>query len=312
MSSPLPSAAEIARRKQSLNSKINNEAKRRGVPANSVRYQFVFQVFLRRVFKNPADTAWSLRGGTSLLLRTGGGRFTQDIDLARAADWASVEDVREELRQVCEVDLNDHFQFELVSVKETREDSTAYGRATLRAVVKCLLGLKEFQRFSVDISPGRHTQTPAEIIEVKPVIKLEDGPEEPFAIRVTPIESHLADKVCALYEDYGVNSNTRYRDLADIVRIIMHESFSAERLLDTLYHESHRRGVTLPKLLHPPHSKWEEEYHEHAQGFFEFPKEYATLDASLDYSNNCLAAVLDQSIDQRLSWDPIKQEWHME
>lgn len=81
MAQPL-TQLEANRLRQSLGAKLAKEATRRGVAADPVRKQYIFTIFLGRIFQNP-EAPWVLLGGNALLIRTGGGRFTQDVDLAR-------------------------------------------------------------------------------------------------------------------------------------------------------------------------------------------------------------------------------------
>lgn len=74
---------ELARLNQSLAGKLRNEAQRRKVPADLVRKQYVFTLFLSRIFDVEPQPPWVLLGGNALMIRTGGGRFTTDIDLAK-------------------------------------------------------------------------------------------------------------------------------------------------------------------------------------------------------------------------------------
>ena len=67
--------------RKSINARIRSEAKRREVLSGEIRKQYVFSLFFKRLFAHDVDH-WMLLGGNALVIRTGGGRFTQDIDLA--------------------------------------------------------------------------------------------------------------------------------------------------------------------------------------------------------------------------------------
>lgn len=97
MAQPL-TQLEANRLRQSLGTKLANEARSRGVAADPIRKQYIFTIFLSRIFQDP-HAPWVLLGGNALLIRTGGGRFTQDVDLAREAPWTSPDDALSELRR---------------------------------------------------------------------------------------------------------------------------------------------------------------------------------------------------------------------
>lgn len=98
-----------------------SEAKSRGVAADPIRKQYIFTIFLSRIFQD-SDAPWVLLGGNALLIRTGGGRFTQDVDLARETPWTSTDDALSELRQLSSRPYHaDPFEFELYSMTIQRE-----------------------------------------------------------------------------------------------------------------------------------------------------------------------------------------------
>jgi hypothetical protein len=242
---------EANRLRQSLGTKLANEARSRGVAADPVRKQYIFTIFLSRIFQD-RTAPWVLLGGNALLIRTGGGRFTQDVDLARETPWASPEDALSELRQLSSRPHHDDpFEFDLYSVTTHRESTYGYGAETAKVKARALLGGQEFETFSIDLTARRHIDAPVDQVPLKPIIDHETLRDLP-SIPTTPIEHHLADKVCALYEQHGQagdGASTRYRDLADIVRIVAEIPFGAVRLITVLRREAGRRQMTLPTTV---------------------------------------------------------------
>lgn len=106
---------------------------------------------------------------------------------------------------------------------------------------------------------SRHTQAPPEHVEVNPLLNTlqQNRLYEPFTVLVTPIEAHLADKICAMRETHHGRTSTRYHDLADIIQIILTQDFSAQKLQSTLLHEARRRNIQLPEVLASPGPEWE-------------------------------------------------------
>lgn len=302
---PVPSSPAALR--ASLNSLLKNDAQRRGVTVEVVRKQYIFAVFFRRVFARD-DARWMLLGGNALLIRTGGGRFTRDIDLARDSGWESPEELLAELRDLVAGGPTDLFRFEVTGVLEhDRTDAYGYGTATSKIGVRSFLGAVEFEAFSIDVSVRRHIDGPVDRIAPMPVIDHPTLDGLPL-IPTVPVENHLADKICAMYEPHETGVSTRYRDLADIVRIIKDLRFEAGRLDELLEHESQRRRIERPHAMTPPGPQWATDYESATRGFAEFPTHLQSLEASLAYASGCLADVLTRHRHTG-TWDPDAQAW---
>lgn len=97
VNSPL-SRTEAKNLQKSIAMRIDHLSKTEDRSKDSIRYQLLFECFLRRIFAHQ-DSGWVLKGGTALLMRNGHGRFTQDIDLARAQKWDDTEEIRQEFEK---------------------------------------------------------------------------------------------------------------------------------------------------------------------------------------------------------------------
>jgi nucleotidyltransferase AbiEii toxin of type IV toxin-antitoxin system len=310
MANPL-TQLEASLLRRSLSAKLGNEAKSRGVLADPVRKQYIFTIFLSRIFQNP-DAPWVLLGGNALLMRTGGGRFTQDVDLARRTPWTSPEDALAELRQLSSRPHHDDpFGFELYSVTTHREaDPYGYGAETAKVKARALLGGQHFETFNIDLTTRRHADTPVDRVPLKPIIDHETLQNLP-SVPIIPIEPHLADKICALYERHGPageKASTRYRDLADLVRIVAAIPFDAARLTTILEREAGRRRMKLPNVLQAPSEDWVVDFPTIATTFADYPRAFWDLAAALEFCGNCLDEVLNG---ERTSgtWAPDRHSW---
>jgi hypothetical protein len=304
-----PLEANLLRR--SLGAKLGNEAKSRGVAADPVRKQYIFTIFLSRIFQN-RDAPWVLLGGNALLIRMGGGRFTQDVDLARKTPWASPGEALAELRQLSSRPHHDDpFGFDLYSVTTHREaDPYGYGAETAKVKARALLGGQEFETFSIDLTTRRHADAPVDRVPLKPIIDHETLQDLP-SVPTVPIESHLADKICALYERHGQageKASTRYRDLADIVRIVAAIPFDAARLTALLQREAGRRRMTLPNKLREPGKDWVVDFPRAAAGFAEYPRAFWDLNAALKSCGSCLDDILNGERTNG-TWNPDRRSW---
>ena len=297
----------------SLDARLRNAATARETSPEELRKQFAFTLLFRRLFHEGGDR-WLVLGGNALILRTRGGRFTQDVDLARADQWNSKEELKEDLEQVFARDVGDPFVFSLKDLKENdHRDPYGYGPRTAEASVVVHLGGRQFDEFKIDISQRRHVDGPVHYIDPVPVIEHDVVKDLP-SIPVVPIENHLADKICAMYEKHQgrVSWSTRYRDLADIVRIVQGVEIDAAALVTTLNHEQQRRRIPdLPQELRSPHDSWTREYPKAAQKFAGFPQELFSLKDSLDFAGQCLNEILNRSRTQG-RWCPQQQTWREE
>jgi hypothetical protein len=310
MAQPL-TQLEANRLRQSLGTKLANEARSRGVAADPIRKQYIFTIFLSRIFQN-LDAPWVLLGGNALLIRTGGGRFTQDVDLAREEPWTSPEDALSELRQLSSRPHHgDPFEFELYAVTTHREaDPYGYGIETAKVKARARLGGQEFESFSIDLSTRRHLDAAVDQVPLTPIIEHETLRDLP-SIPTIPIENHLADKICALYELHGddrAEASTRYRDLADVVRIVAAIPFDAGRLSTVLRREAGRRQMELPDSLRAPSEAWVVGFPRSAAGFAQYPREYWDLNAALAFCDNCLDEILSGRRTNG-TWNPDERSW---
>ena len=304
-----PTNPNIQSQRAKINALLRKEAKSQGASVNDLRKQYTFSLFLRRIFSVP-DGQWLLLGGNALIIRTGGGRYTPNIDLARTEPFYSAATVQQELQLLVDHQVSeDLFRFDIhhIEMRSHHVADYGYGTSAARASVIAYLGVQEFDRFSLDIVQQRYLQTPAEWLPLRQVIhheSLDDLPQVPVA----PLESHLADKICAMYERHRGGPSTRMRDLADIVRIVQQLSFDAGTLQEKLTHERQRRQMTLPSSLRAPGTNWQTDFPKAAKTFHGYPPELHTLEASIDYAGACLTPIL---VGNRTTgtWEPESQQW---
>ncbi|MGP6175382.1 nucleotidyl transferase AbiEii/AbiGii toxin family protein [Corynebacterium sp. A21] len=303
----------LQRLRKILSTKITTVARGKGVDPQLVRKQYVFALFFKRLFHG--DTAdWMLLGGNALLIRAGGGRFTRDIDLARDTTWEDPAPVREELQALVNAGMSsDPFRFELGDIDAHSDpDSFGYGSKTAKITVTVWLGNRIFDTFIIDITNRRHDHGPVDMLPLSPVIEHETLADLPD-IPVVAVENHLADKICAMYELHGRNKDepsTRYRDLADLVRLISSSRIDAARLREVLDHEQQRRGIVLPQQLQAPSPRWVENFPRAAKDFAEYPVAYHPLEVSVDVAGRCLDPILAGAI-MTGQWDPISYSWQI-
>ena len=242
-------------------------------------------------------------------MRLEGGRFTQDVDLAHAPTGRDPQRLLEDLRAKVAHDIGDGFTFELLDITtHDRTDEFGYGTVARKIRARALSGGLHFESFPIDVTQRRHVEGPVDRRALHPVIDdpaLANLPEVPLM----PLENHMADKVCGLYERHKNDSaSTRWRDLADLARITSALEVDAARLARMLADEAERRRLTLPAHMVSPGPRWPDEYPRNAAAFAEFPANLHSLDASLAAVGACLNPVLNGTRTTS-TWDPECQRW---
>lgn len=301
---------ELMAERKRRDAEINREARKRGVDAQLIRKQFSFALFYTRFFKDP-ESQWMVLGGNALLIRTGGGRFTQDIDLARQAPWNSEEDLVAEIVSILETgDREDDFGLVVKSVKLRSEpDAYGYGHLAAEVGIEVIFGGRAFDNFKIDVTARRNISSAVARLEVHSLLKdavLDSIPRVP----TVPAENHLADKICAMYERHqgGTKPSNRYRDLADIVRLVQGVELDAQALQQILKFETGRRELVLPAGMVAPADVWESAYPQAARDFAEFPREFHQLRDSLEFAGKCLNPILARELIEGV-WNPATQVW---
>ena len=123
-----------------------------------------------------------------------------------------------------------------------------------------------------------------------------------------PLVDHVADKVVAMFELHGVRRapSTRFKDLVDLVAIVISASVGAGPQATALRSEAERRGITLPERFGVPDRElWERGYAAEA-GRSLLPVAH-TLDDALAIVTPFLDPLLDESAVGM--WDPERRCW---
>lgn len=190
----LPQVALIVRKRTQLLAKLRAEAKRQGVTALNAQHQFAFDMFLTRMFSHP-DCPWVLKGGTSLLLRLGSGRRSEDIDLARKSHLRPA-DARKELNHLVNAPgpTDPDVSFVLKEPARDNQDPNDPTRGSVKVVM--MLGGSQFVQFSVDLSTQQHLDSPVDQVPITPIITHDSLPSG-AVVSMVAVENVVADKLCA-------------------------------------------------------------------------------------------------------------------
>lgn len=259
--------------------------------------QMAYDRLLERLYL--VDEGWVVKGATALLARDIGVRATIDIDVYREA----ARDVAEaELRAAAAKDIGDWFAFEIGAAR-----SVADAAAGIRLPVTAYIGTTVWVSFHVDLV-GSDLRMTGEPEPVPPLARVVMPDVDQHGYRAYPLVDHVADKVAAMFELHGERGapSTRYRDLVDLVAIVISASVDAAPQVTALRSEADRRGIALPVHFSvPDRALWERGYAAEA-GRSLLPVAH-TLDEALATVTPFLDPLLERSAAGR--WDPEHRRW---
>lgn len=248
--------------RQALERRLKTLADQRAVPLNTLRLKFLIERLLARLFAQP-NPPWLLKGGYAMELRyRPKARTTKDIDLTVNVDEgvASVKDrldrIRDELQAAAAIDLGDHLNF-LVAASRTELVGAPQGGA--RFPVKARMAGRLFGSFHIDVGIGDALHGAPERLQGEDLLAFAGiAPAEVLAI---PIAQQFAEKVHAYTFPWTDRTNTRSRDLVDIVLLIETGHVPPDEIASAVQTTFQRRGThEIPKVMSSPPAGWANEY----------------------------------------------------
>jgi hypothetical protein len=259
--------------------------------------QIAYDRLLERLYL--VDDGWIVKGATALLARDIGVRATVDIDVYRAAARDGAE---ADLREATARDIDDWFRFEIGA-----PHAVADGASGVRLPVTAYIGPTVWVAFHIDLV-GSDLRMTGEPEDVPPLARVVMPDVEQHGYRAYPLVDHIADKVAAVVERHGANDapSTRYKDLVDLVAIVIAASVDAEPQMGAVESEAERRGISLPERFGVPDGEmWERGYAAEA-GRSLLPIAH-TLDEALAVVAPFIDPLLDRTAVGR--WDPQRGQW---
>lgn len=241
---------------RALTDHLRSQAKQNGVDHSNLRRQFAYDRLLARVFRS-GHSEWVLKGGTALLARVPSARHTRDIDLSRRS--GTVHAAVEELREVIDRDLGDHFRFEVGPTPARTDRMGQPDMDQAKLAVSVYIGTRLFEQFSIDVVVGTiMTATPD---AVSPSIVVEFDGLVPPTYSLYPVVDHVADKLCATFEKHGDSGkpSSRSRDLVDLVVLARTQDVDAAMLKSAIEAERLHRNLPRIEAFAAP-AQWEKPY----------------------------------------------------
>jgi hypothetical protein len=282
--------------RRALTDKLKDLAATSRWTLQQLQRQMAYDRLLERLYL--IDHGWIVKGATALLARDIGVRATIDIDVYREAAREAAE---ADLRQAAATDIGDWFRFEI------RAPRPLASTTSVRLPMTAFIGNTTWAAFHVDLTGARLCMT-AEADDVPPLARVVMPNIEQHGYRAYPLADHIADKVCATFERHGATNapSTRYKDLVDLVAIILTAPVRAKPQITALRSEAQRRGLQLPeRFAVPDRQLWEPGYAAEA-GRSLLPGAH-TLDEALAAVSPFLDPLLDGTA--RGTWQPRQARW---
>jgi hypothetical protein len=282
--------------RRALTDKLRDLATRSRWTLQQLQRQMAYDRLLERLYL--VDEGWIIKGATALLARDIGVRGTIDIDLYREVAWEIAE---ADLREAAALDLGDWFRFEIGPPRPLADTGGA------RLPVKALVGNTEWAAFHVDLV-GEDLRMTGDPEDVPPLARVVMPDVEQHGYRAYPLVDHGADKACAIFERHGAagTPSTRYRDLVDLVAIVLAAPEEAEPQLTALRSEAQRRGLQLPgRFPVPDRGLWQSGYAAEAG------RSLLPVARTLDEAIATVTPFLDPLLagTARGRWDPQNARW---
>lgn len=241
--------------KQALEKRLRDSVAT-GAELGRRRQLLVFDRFLARVVAVLGD-AVTLKGGLVLELRLRRARTTKDVDLRLTG---SPDRLLERLQEAGRRALGDFMSFEVQpDVHHPEIDNEGMKYEGLRFRAECKLSGKLYgRRFGVDVAFGDPIVGEPERVVAEDMLAF--AGVEPPAVRIYPVESHVAEKLHA-YTLPRSRPNTRVKDLPDLSLLATAKSIDASQLRAALEQTFVFRGThDLPAALPEPPVSWTRPY----------------------------------------------------
>ncbi len=246
-----------------LEDRLNRWARERGLDVLRIRRQVAFDRFLARLFTSQKANRFVLKGGYALELRFQRARTTKDIDIcmseAKGIDLHDGTALRRIIQDLAMVDLGDYFVY---TIGESTLDLENAPYGGFRYPVECQIAGRRFAHFSVDLAMGDVWLGNFGRLSTQPWLEFAGIPS-PEIPSISP-EQQFAEKLHAY--TLPRESNSRVKDLVDMVLLIDSCEFDSENLVEAISQTFGRRKThPMPSELPPPPESWRSRFEAMAQ-----------------------------------------------
>jgi Nucleotidyl transferase AbiEii toxin, Type IV TA system len=248
--------------RRALEDRLLVRVRREGGDIQRLRRQTAFDRLLCRLF-HEASPPWLLKGGYAMELRIRSARTTRDIDLAflqfpgGTKKWDEGA-VRRMLQLAARIELEDGFEF---TIGEPMVDLDAAPYGGSRYPIDAQMAGRRFASFHLDVSAGDVFREPFEILEGHDWL----GFAGIAKARLPAIsrEEQFAEKLHAYTLPREGRTNTRVKDLVDMILLVNSVGLNSVRLVENIEATFRRRAThDVPGSLPPPPPSWEARFAE--------------------------------------------------
>jgi hypothetical protein len=245
--------------RKSLESRLQNEAKKQGLDLQRVRRQVAFDRLLARFFFTP-NPPFFLKGGYAMELRLSYARTTKDLDLTylqkiRNDNGSKSDLVLHELQKLASIDLGDFFTYTL-GESQLDLDNAPYGGA--RYPISTFIGNNLFVRFHLDVG-NDFLISKTENMKTYDWLSFYQIP--PPIVQMISLEQQIAEKIHAYTLPRGNKLNSRVKDLIDILLLLKMKKLDRSALVLVLQQVFKKRNIhAVPLQLLPPPAEWTKPY----------------------------------------------------
>lgn len=240
--------------RKALEDRLQAISKKEGIDLQRLRRQVAFDRLLARLFVK-TTSPWSLKGGYAMELRTKLARATKDVDLNLRLPKMQQEDteaIRDTLVQDLSSNLQDHFSFRIGAATMDLE-AAPYGGS--RYPIESVIDEKTFVKFNLDVAIGDYPDGSLEKVEGRDWLNF--AGIKPATFLVVPREQQLAEKLHAYTRPRDGATNSRAKDLIDLVLLIDSKSLGAQEVKSAILKTFRRRkSHEIPVTLQPPPADW--------------------------------------------------------
>ena len=244
-----------------LENRLQTGARDEKTDLQRLRRKVAFDRFLARIFlKGPkAEYPWLLKGGYAMELRIQFSRTTKDLDLT-LHDGTGLskdpkergEEVRAMLQEAMRAHLDDFFEF---LVGEAREELDGAPEGGSRYPIQAQMDGRDFARFPVDVGIGDEVIEPLDVVTGKDWLGF--GGIAPPSFPIISAERQFAEKLHAYTLPRGERTNTRTKDLIDMMLLIRGENLEQEKTAAAIRATFKRRAThEVPRKLDSPPAEW--------------------------------------------------------
>jgi hypothetical protein len=244
-----------------LETRLLERSRRDGVDLQRLRRQVAFDRLLARLFgaTSTASGAWVLKGGYALEMRFDQARSTKDLDLTVRtgsreghALGHSTSALRERLQLATIESQADFFAFVIGEVMRDLDQAPEGGA---RFPVDARLDGRTFVKFHVDLGVGDEVLEPIETLTGDDWLGFAGIPA--VSVPALSAEQHWAEKLHAYTRPRAGTTNSRVKDLVDLVLLLERQELSAARVRSAVTATFAKRGThAAPVDLPSPPPEW--------------------------------------------------------